>query len=223
MCRCSGSGALVPWFAILPRTSSPPAIFPASSLAFPLTRVAGSFTTPPRAVSSPLRTSRLTSQFPFTPLPLPHCPSPPPATFPCSRSPSGRPPPPSGSCSLRCVSGRPTPRYLLVEVAIDSGAARGVASGSAEPVRAEPGGAEPAGAEPGGAEPEGAEPTGSCSLRCVSGRPTPRYLLVEVAIDSGAARGVASGSAEPVRAEPGGAEPAGAEPGGAEPEGAEPT
>ncbi|CAI7841621.1 unnamed protein product [Closterium sp. NIES-53] len=40
-----------------------------------------------------------------------------------------------------------------VEVAVDSGAARG-----AEPERAEPGGAEPGGAEPGGAEPGGAEP-----------------------------------------------------------------
>ncbi|CAI7782956.1 unnamed protein product [Closterium sp. NIES-54] len=44
-------------------TSAP---FPASSLAFPLTRLAGSFTTPPRAVFCPLRTSRLTSRFPFT-------------------------------------------------------------------------------------------------------------------------------------------------------------
>ncbi|CAI7924472.1 unnamed protein product, partial [Closterium sp. NIES-54] len=66
MCRCSGSGVLVPLFAIRPRTSSPPILFPASSLAFPLTRLAGSFTTPPRAVSSPLKTSRLTSWFPFT-------------------------------------------------------------------------------------------------------------------------------------------------------------
>ncbi|CAI7859767.1 unnamed protein product [Closterium sp. NIES-53] len=56
-----------------------------------------------------------------------------------------------------------------VEVAVDSGAARGVeptsaGSGGAEPERAEPGGAESVGVEPGvaksgGAEPEGAEPT----------------------------------------------------------------
>ncbi|CAI7831342.1 unnamed protein product [Closterium sp. NIES-54] len=108
---CSGSWALMPLFAILPRTSSPPVLFPASSLAFPLTRLAGSFTTPPRAVSSPLRTSRLLSWLPFTissPTALPL--SPPAAALPCSRSPSGRPPPPSGSCSLRCLSGRPTPR-----------------------------------------------------------------------------------------------------------------
>ncbi|CAI7879909.1 unnamed protein product [Closterium sp. NIES-53] len=34
-----------------------------------------------------------------------------PATLPCSRSPSGRPPTAPGSCSLRCVSGRPSPWY----------------------------------------------------------------------------------------------------------------
>ncbi|CAI7853054.1 unnamed protein product [Closterium sp. NIES-53] len=53
-----GSGVLVPLFAIRLRTSSPPVLFPASSLAFPLTRLADSFITPPRAVSSPLRTSQ---------------------------------------------------------------------------------------------------------------------------------------------------------------------
>ncbi|CAI7839645.1 unnamed protein product [Closterium sp. NIES-54] len=76
-------------------------------------------------------------------------------------------------------------------VAVDSGAARGVAFGSAEPVRAEPGGAEPAGAEPGGAEPEGAEPMGAES------------------------EGVEFGGAVPRGAKPGGTEPEGAEPGGA--------
>ncbi|CAI7804842.1 unnamed protein product [Closterium sp. NIES-53] len=39
---------------------------PCAFLGFPLTRPTGSFTTPPRAMSSPLRTSRLTSRFPFT-------------------------------------------------------------------------------------------------------------------------------------------------------------
>ncbi|CAI7775065.1 unnamed protein product [Closterium sp. NIES-53] len=52
------SGVLMPLFRIRPRTSSPPALFPASSLALPLTRLASSFTTPPRAVSSLLRTSQ---------------------------------------------------------------------------------------------------------------------------------------------------------------------
>ncbi|CAI7882931.1 unnamed protein product, partial [Closterium sp. NIES-53] len=45
-----------------------------------------------------------------------------------------------------------------VEVADNSGAARGAAPGGAEPGGAEPGGAESGGAEPGGAEPERVEP-----------------------------------------------------------------
>ncbi|CAI7930926.1 unnamed protein product [Closterium sp. NIES-54] len=78
----------------------------------------------------------------------------------------------------------PLPLDVPVEVAVDSGAARGVASycdynttsggsaiggaesasaepGDAEPEGAEPGGAESEGAESGGAEPEGAEPVGA--------------------------------------------------------------
>ncbi|CAI7747659.1 unnamed protein product [Closterium sp. NIES-54] len=88
-----------------------------------------------------------------------------------------------------------------VEVADDSGAARGTepagaGSGGAEPEGAEPGGAESGGAEPGGTEPGGAESGGS---------------------EPG---GAEPGGAEPKGAEPGGAEPGGAEPGGAEPGGA---
>ncbi|CAI5994992.1 unnamed protein product [Closterium sp. NIES-64] len=71
-----------------------------------------------------------------------------------------------------------------VEVAVDSGAARGaepagagsggaepagVESGGAEPGGAEPGGAEPGGAESGGAEPRGAEPGGAGSARVTAG------------------------------------------------------
>ncbi|CAI7884534.1 unnamed protein product [Closterium sp. NIES-53] len=48
-----------------------------------------------------------------------------------------------------------------VEVAVDSGAARGAEPGGAESRGAEPVGAEPGGAEPGGAEPGGAEPGGA--------------------------------------------------------------
>ncbi|CAI7902384.1 unnamed protein product [Closterium sp. NIES-54] len=85
-----------------------------------------------------------------------------------------------------------------VEVAVDSGAARG-----ADPTGAGPGGAEPRVAESASVEPWGAE----------SARVEPK--------------GAASGGAEPwgaelERAEPGGTEPGGAESGGAEPEGAEP-
>ncbi|CAI5973919.1 unnamed protein product [Closterium sp. NIES-64] len=72
-----------------------------------------------------------------------------------------------------------------VEVAVDSGAARGAEPAGAESRGAEPGGAESGGAEPGGAEPGGAE--------------------------SG---GAEPGGPEPGGAEPGGAEPGGAEPGG---------
>ncbi|CAI7795757.1 unnamed protein product, partial [Closterium sp. NIES-53] len=149
------SGVLMPLFAIRLRTSSLPALFPASSLAFPLTCLAGSFTTPPHAVSSPIRTSCLMSEFPFTVDPLP------------------------GS--------------VPIEVAEDSGAARGAASGGAEPACAEPGGAEPAGAESDGAGSGGAEP-----------------------------RGAEPGGTEPAGAEPWGAESEGEEPGGAESGGAEP-
>ncbi|CAI7751498.1 unnamed protein product [Closterium sp. NIES-54] len=63
------------------------------------------------------------------------------------------PPPPPRRSSLLQVPLRTVP----VKVAVDSGAARGAASGGAEPARAEPGGAEPEGAEAGGAEPGGAE------------------------------------------------------------------
>ncbi|CAI7819251.1 unnamed protein product [Closterium sp. NIES-53] len=72
-----------------------------------------------------------------------------------------------------------------VEVAVDSGAARGTEPAGAGSGGAEPGGAEPGGAESGGGEPEGAEPGGA-----------------------------EPGGAEPGGAEPGGAESGGAEPGG---------
>ncbi|CAI7784638.1 unnamed protein product [Closterium sp. NIES-53] len=76
-----------------------------------------------------------------------------------------------------------------VEVAVDLGTARGVASGGAEPARAEPGGAECEGAgsecagsgdvepvvvEPRGAEPEGVEPRGAESEGTESGGAEPR-------------------------------------------------
>ncbi|CAI7778686.1 unnamed protein product [Closterium sp. NIES-53] len=100
-------------------------------------------------------------------------------------------PPPRRSSSLQPI-----------EVAVDSRAARGAASGGvasrgAEPTSAEPGDAEPASSEPGGAEPKGAEPGGAES------------------------KGAESRGAEPEGAEPGVTELEGAEPGGAESEGAE--
>ncbi|CAI7736828.1 unnamed protein product [Closterium sp. NIES-53] len=96
---------------------------------------------------------------------------------------------------------RPTYAVEPVEVAVDSGAARGAepagaGSRGAEAEGAEPGGAGSRGAEPGGAEPGGAESWGA---------------------ESG---GAESGGAEPGGAESGGAGSGGAEPGGAEPWGA---
>ncbi|CAI7885466.1 unnamed protein product [Closterium sp. NIES-54] len=136
MRQCSRSGVLVPLSAIRPRTSSPPAPFPATSLALSLTRLAGIFTTLPRAVSSPLG-------------------RPPPVDL---LPPQG--PAPSGVSQLD-----PPPGAVPGEVAVDSGDARGTTSGGAElegggPGVAEQGGAETGGAEPGGAEPVGAEPGG---------------------------------------------------------------
>ncbi|CAI7739477.1 unnamed protein product, partial [Closterium sp. NIES-53] len=124
-------GALVPLSAILPPTSSPPALFLASSLAFPLTLLAGSFTTPPRAMSCPLRTSR-----------------PPPVD----------PLPPQGLAPSGVSQVHPLPGTVHVDFVVDSGAARGSASGGAvsggiEPASEEPGDAEPDVPESGGAEP----------------------------------------------------------------------
>ncbi|CAI7737285.1 unnamed protein product [Closterium sp. NIES-54] len=147
------------------------ALFPAYSLPFPLTRLAGSFTTPPPAVSSPLKT---------------------PADLPCSLPPPVDPLPPEGPAPLGVLQVDPLPGAMPVEVAGDSGAARGAASGGAAsrdagPGSAKPGAAESEGAGSGGAEPGGAEP----------------------------------GGAEPAGVEPGGAEPEGVEPEGVEPGGAE--
>ncbi|CAI7738750.1 unnamed protein product [Closterium sp. NIES-53] len=94
------------------------------------------FTTPPRAVSFLLRTSRFTSEFP--------------STGPAS----------SGESQVD-----PLPCTAFVEVVVGSGAARGAASGVAASGGAEPGvaqseGAGSGGAERGGEEPGGAEPAG---------------------------------------------------------------
>ncbi|CAI7734748.1 unnamed protein product [Closterium sp. NIES-54] len=136
--------------------------------------------------------------FPYRSAPLP-----PPPLFLAPGPPPVDPLPPLGPAPSGVSQVDPLPGTVPVEVTVDSGSARGAASGGtasggaasrgAKPARAEPGGAEPAGVEPGGAESEGA----------------------------------GSGGADPGGAEPGGTEPAGtehagAQPGGAEPEGAEP-
>ncbi|CAI7808748.1 unnamed protein product [Closterium sp. NIES-53] len=106
-----------------------------------LTRLAGSFTTPPRAVSSPLRTTR--------------------------RPPSGAVP---GEVAVDSNAARGTVSGGAETGGAKPGGAEsgGVEPGGAEPGGAEPegagsGGVEPRGAEPGGAESGGAQPQGAAS------------------------------------------------------------
>ncbi|CAI7857092.1 unnamed protein product [Closterium sp. NIES-53] len=93
-------------------------------------------------------------------------------------------------------SAPPPPPPLFLAPAVDSGAARGTASGGAEPWGAESEGAEIGGVEPGGVVTWGAEPGGVATW------------------------GGESGGAEPEGVEPRGAASEGVESGGAEPQGA---
>ncbi|CAI7893396.1 unnamed protein product, partial [Closterium sp. NIES-54] len=83
-------------------------------------------------------------------------------------------PAPSGVSQVDPLSGP-----ALVQVAVDSDAARGAAFGGAEPggagsEGAETGGAEPGGVETGGAEPKGVEPGGAASEGAESGGAEPQ-------------------------------------------------
>ncbi|CAI7875332.1 unnamed protein product [Closterium sp. NIES-53] len=159
MRRVSGSGDLELLSAIRLRTSSPPVLFPASSSALSLKRLVGSFTTPPRDESCPLRTSLLTSPSPTTassPTALPR--SPPPPLFLAPGAAVVDPLPPQGAAPSSVSQVDPVEP---VEVAVDSRPAVGAEPGGAEPGGAEPGGEEPGGAEPGGAEPGDEEPGGA--------------------------------------------------------------
>ncbi|CAI7743281.1 unnamed protein product [Closterium sp. NIES-54] len=96
-------------------------------------------------------------------------PFPPPLLFLALGPPAVDPLPPKGPSPSGVSQVEPLLGAVPVKVAVDSGAARGAASGGAEsggaePARAEPGGAEPASAEPGGAEPGVAEFEGAESL-----------------------------------------------------------
>ncbi|CAI7857284.1 unnamed protein product [Closterium sp. NIES-53] len=98
--------------------------------------------------------------FPYRPAPLP-----PPPIFLAPGPPPLDPLPSQGPAPLGVSQVDPLPCIVTVEVAVDSGAARGAASGVAELAGAEPAGAEPRGAEPEragywGAELEGVEPRG---------------------------------------------------------------
>ncbi|CAI7901185.1 unnamed protein product [Closterium sp. NIES-53] len=121
-------------------------------------------------------------------------PPPPPPLFLAPGPPLVDPLPPQGRAPSGVSQVDPLPGTVPVEVAGDSGAARGAAfggaaSGGAEPGgansegagfggaglgRVEPGGAEPAGVEPGGAEPEGFEPGVAESEGAESGGAEPR-------------------------------------------------
>ncbi|CAI7907806.1 unnamed protein product, partial [Closterium sp. NIES-53] len=125
--------------------------------------------------------------FPYRSAPLP-----PPPLFLAPGPPPVDPLPPQGPAPSGVSHVDPLPGTVPIEVVVDSGPARGAASGGAASGSAASGGAEPARVECGGAEPRGAEPMGT-----------------ELA------------GAEPDGAEPEGAESEGAEPGGAEYEGAE--
>ncbi|CAI7750908.1 unnamed protein product [Closterium sp. NIES-53] len=115
-------------------------------------------------------------------------PPPPPPLFLAPGPPPVDPLTPQGLAPSGVSQVDPLPGTMPVEVAVDSGVARGAASGGAASGGAEPGGAEPGGADPGGAEPWGAEPAG-----------------------------VEYGGTEPEGVLPGGAESEGEESGGAEP------
>ncbi|CAI7867200.1 unnamed protein product [Closterium sp. NIES-54] len=118
---------------------------------------------------------------------------PPPPLFLAPGPPPVDPLPPQGPAPSGVSHIDPLPGLAPVQVAVDSGAARGAASGGSASRGAEPGGAESEGAETRGAEPGGVETRGA------------------------APGGVATTGG----AEPGGAEPEGVEPGGAASEGAE--
>ncbi|CAI7771427.1 unnamed protein product, partial [Closterium sp. NIES-54] len=119
--------------------------------------------------------------FPYRSAPLP-----PPLLFLAPGPPLMDPLPPQVFAPSGVSQVDPPRGALLGEVAVDSGAAKGTATGGAEPGGAETGGAEPGGTENGGAETRGAEPR------------------------SAEPKGVEPRGAESEGAESGGAEPQGA-------------
>ncbi|CAI7745470.1 unnamed protein product [Closterium sp. NIES-54] len=106
-------------------------------------------------------------------------PSPPPLLFLAPGPTPVDPLPPQGPAPSGLSQVDPLPGTAHVQVAVDSGAARGAASGGEESEGAktggsEPGDVEPGGAEPGGAEPEGVEPGGAASEGAEFGGEEPR-------------------------------------------------
>ncbi|CAI7758371.1 unnamed protein product [Closterium sp. NIES-54] len=158
---------------------------PCVFLGFPLDTLGWQFFHPTSCHVLPSQDVTFDESIPFYCL-FPYCtaPLPPPPLFLGPGPPPIDPLPPQGPALSGVSPVDPLPGTLPVEVAVDSGAARGAASGGAEPASAEPGGAEPEGAEPGGAEsegaesraaePEGAEPGGAESECAESGGAEPR-------------------------------------------------
>ncbi|CAI7899494.1 unnamed protein product [Closterium sp. NIES-53] len=159
MRRCSGSGDLVPLFAIL----LPPHLAPCR----------------------PSEDVTFDKSVPFYRLfPYRSAPSPPPPLFLAPGPPPVDPLPPQGPTPSGVSQVDPLPGTTPVLVVVVSGAAPGAASGGAASGGAElggagsegagSGGAEPEGVEPGGAESEGAEPEGAESEGAESGGTAPR-------------------------------------------------
>ncbi|CAI7913919.1 unnamed protein product, partial [Closterium sp. NIES-54] len=168
MHRRFGFGAHLPLSTIPPWVSSLLAPLAASSLAFPPTRLAGNFTTQPRAAFYPSMTSPLTSRL-ASPGPAPSGVSqvdPPPLVMPLEVSSDTFGPAEGGDPAADdTVATRRSPRLEtppgfpprpssppLQPVAVDSGVAGDGDTGGADSRGAGPGGAESGGAGSGGAE-----------------------------------------------------------------------
>ncbi|CAI7876022.1 unnamed protein product, partial [Closterium sp. NIES-53] len=195
--------ALVPLSAILPADKLSSRTIPCVFLGFPPDTPGWQFYHPTLRRVLPSQDVMFDESVPFYRLfPYRTAPLPPAAALSCPRTPPVDPLPPQGPAPSGVSQVDSLLGTVSVEVAVDSGVARGTASGDAasggaEPASVEPGGAEPAGVEPGGAESKGAEFGGA---------------------EHG---GAESGDAEPGGAKLGGTEPEGAEPGGAKSEGVE--
>ncbi|CAI7898385.1 unnamed protein product [Closterium sp. NIES-53] len=123
-------------------------------------------------------------------------PPPPPPLFLAPGPPPVDPLPPQDPAPSGVSQVDPLPGPSPVQVAVDSGAARGAASEGAEPGGAEsegaetgggePGGVETGGAEPWGVEPGGAEPGGAASEGAQSGGAEPQWFVRRPCFRSGA-------------------------------------
>ncbi|CAI7899277.1 unnamed protein product [Closterium sp. NIES-54] len=182
-------------------------------LGFPLDALGWQFYHPTSRSVIPSLDVTFEESVPFYSLfPYRSAPPPPPPLFLAPGPPPVDPLPPQGPAPSSMSQVDPLPDTVPVEVAGDSGAARGAASVGAEPGGAEPGGTKSEGAGSGGAKPRGAcwcNPT-VCIRLVVRVRACMSYCDYNSAETAGA---------EPEGVEPGGAESEGAESVGAEPRG----